>query len=318
MTNYALEGAAQEVVEALSNFPPLYELSPIDARGVVDNLQGTPVPQPDIDESWVVVPLEVGAVRVRIVKPEGVSGPLPVILYLHGGGWVLGNARSHDRLVRELAVGVNAAVAFVEYTLAPEEQYPVQIEQAYGAAQWITLQGTSFGLDPARMAVAGDSCGGNMAAVLTIMAKQRGDIHFVHQSLYYPMTDAAMDSSSYRTFRDGPYISANIMSWFWDSYLSNSQQRGDITVSPLRATSDDLQGLPPALVLAVENDVLRDEGEAYASKLREAGVLTTSVRYNGIIHDFMMLNSLRDTQSTRAAIGQAVAALRQAFVNRSN
>lgn len=313
MGSYVLESPAQGIVEALSNFPPLYEMSPTDARAVVDNVQAAPIPKPDIDESWVTVPVEVGDVRVRIVRPKGAAGALPVILYLHGGGWSLGNAGSHDRLVRELAVGANAAVAFVEYALAPEAKYPTQIEQAYSAAQWIIQHGEGEGLDPSRMAVAGDSAGGNMATVLTIMAKQRGDVHFVHQSLYYPMTDAAMDTDTYRTFKDGPYVSDRVMAWFWENYLPRPGLGKEITVSPLRATSDDLRGLPPALVIVDENDVLRDEGEAYASNLREAGVPTTSVRFNGIIHDFMMLNALSDTQSTRAAISLAVAALRRAF-----
>jgi acetyl esterase len=313
VSNYILEKSAQQMVEMLSIFPPLYEMSPADARGIVDTVQGTTVTKLDVDEVWVTVPVEVGDVPVRIVKPNDVVRPLPVILYLHGGGWVLGSASSHDRLVRELAVGANAAVAFVEYALAPEAKHPVQIEQAYGAAQWITHYGEREGLDSTRIAVAGDSAGGNMATVLTIMGKQRGDVRFVHQSLYYPMTDAAMDSDSYQTFKDGPYVSASIMEWFWDNYLPQPELRDRITASPLRASRDDLQDLPPALVIVAENDVLRDEGEAYAAKLREAGVPTTSVRYNGIIHDFMMLNALSDTQSTRAAISQAVAALRQAF-----
>jgi acetyl esterase len=313
MSSYVLEAPAQAIVEALSNFPPFYEMSPADARGVVDNVQAAPIPKPDIDESWVTVPVEVGDVRVRIVRPKDAAGPLPVILYLHGGGWILGNAGSHDRLVRELAVGAKAAVAFVEYSLAPEAKYPTQIEQAYGAAQWIVQHGDGEGLDPSRMAVAGDSAGGNMATVLAIMAKQRGDVRFVHQSLYYPMTDAAMDTDTYRTFKDGPYVSANVMAWFWENYLPRPELGAEITASPLRATGDDLEGLPPALVIVDENDVLRDEGESYASKLREAGVPTTSVRFNGIIHDFMMLNALSETESTRAAISLATAALRRAF-----
>jgi acetyl esterase len=318
MTNYVLEKSAQDLVELLSSFPPLYEMSPVDARGVIDNVQGAPMAKVDVDESWVTVPLEVGDVRVRIIKPKDTAGLLPVILYLHGGGWVIGNAASHDRLVRELAVGANAAVAFVEYALAPEAQYPVQVEQAYGAAQWISQHGEGEGLDSTRLAVAGDSAGGNMATVLTIMAKQRGDIRFLQQSLYYPVTDAGMDTDTYRTFKDGPYISADMMAWFWDNYLPQVDRRGEITASPLRATSEDLEGLPPALVIVDENDVLRDEGEAYAAKLRAAGVPTTSVRFNGIIHDFMMLNALSDSESTRAAISQAVAALRRAFGSTSN
>jgi acetyl esterase len=313
MSSYVLEVLAQEFVDWLANFPPFYEMSPADARGVVDNVQAAPVAKLDIDESWITVPVEVGEVRVRIVRPKDVPGPLPVVLYLHGGGWVLGNAGSHDRLIRELAVGADAAVAFVEYSLAPEAKYPVQIEQAYSAARWIIQHGEREGLDSTRMAVAGDSAGGNMATVLAIMAKQRGDVRFIHQSLYYPMTDTAMDTDSYQTFKDGPYATANVMAWFWENYLPSPELGAEITVSPLRATRDELDGLPTALVIVDENDVLRDEGEAYASKLREAGVPTTSVRFNGIIHDFMMLNALSDTQSARAAISQAVAALRQAF-----
>jgi acetyl esterase len=313
MADYVLEGPAQEFVEALSKFPPLYEMAPVDARGVIDSVQGEPIAKPEVDESWVTVPLEVGNVQVRLVRPKGQTEELPVVLYLHGGGWVIGNAGTHDRLVRELAVGVNAVVAFVEYSLAPEAKYPAQLEQAYGAAQWITQHGSEERLDRNRIAVAGDSAGGNMATVLTMMAKQRGDVAFVHQSLYYPVTDAQMDTESYRAFRDGPYISANMMAWFWDNYLPDSQPRDDINVSPLRADSEKLRGLPPALIIVDENDVLRDEGEAYGAKLRQAGVPTTSVRYNGIIHDFMNLNALSSTQSTRAAISQATTALRLAL-----
>jgi acetyl esterase/lipase len=190
-----------------------------------------------------------------------------------------------------LAVGAGAAVVFVEYDRSPEARYPVAIEQAYATAQWIVRHGDSENLDPGRMAIAGDSVGGNMTAALTILAKQRGDVTFVHQSLYYPVTDAAQDTGSYREFAHGPHLTAKAMAWFWDAYLPDIETRGEITVSPLRASLDDLAGLPPALVVVDENDVLRDEGEAYARKLIAAGVRTTSVRYNGTLHDFMMLIS---------------------------
>jgi acetyl esterase/lipase len=283
------------------------------ARKVLDDLQAAPVAKVDAEEKWITVPAAVGDVPVRIVKPVGASRPLPVVLYLHGGGWVLGNAGTHDRLVRELAVGVNAAIVFVEYALAPEAHYPVQIEQAYATAQWVTKEGASEDLDPTRMAVAGDSVGGNMAAALTLLAKLRGDVRFVHQSLYYPVTDAAQDTASYREFAHGPYLTAKAMGWFWDKYCPDREPRTRITASPLRATLVDLRGLPPALVIVDENDVLRDEGEDYAANLREAGVATTTVRYNGIIHDFMMLNPLRHTQAARAAIDQAIVVLGQAL-----
>jgi acetyl esterase len=233
---------------------------------------------------------------------------------MHGGGWILGSSITHDLLTRRVAVGANAAVVFVEYSRAPEARYPVQIEQSYAAAQWIKEQGPAGGFDATRIAVAGDSAGGNMSTVLALLAKQRGSVQFVHQSLYYPMTDATAEhSESLRRFKDGPYGSADGLAWFWNSYLAAGESRAQILVSPLQATLAELEGLPPALVVVDENDVLRDQGEAYADKLRDAGVPTTSVRFNGTIHDFMRLNALRDSESTRPAISLAAAALRRAF-----
>ncbi|MCW8382560.1 alpha/beta hydrolase [Streptomyces justiciae] len=313
MSKPVLEQAAQDFADATSQPPFLYELGPEGARKVLDDAQAGPVEMPDVDEEWITVPAEVGDVRARIVKPAGTTGVLPVVLYVHGGGWVLGNAATHDRLVRELATGAEAAVVFVEYDRSPEARYPVAIEQAYATARWITAKGSEKGLDSSRLAVAGDSVGGNMTAALAIMAKQRGDVTFVHQSLYYPVTDAAQDTDSYRTFADGPFLTAKAMAWFWDCYTTDPAQRAEITASPLRASLEELAGLPPALVLVDENDVLRDEGEAYARKLTQAGVPTTSIRYNAILHDFMMLNTVRGTHASTAAIEQAIRTLRKAL-----
>jgi acetyl esterase len=314
MTSFNLEKSAKELIDVLAKAPPLTGLPLEETRKAVEAAQSAPIPMPDVDESWVTVWSPVGEFKVRVVRPEGLAGPLPVVLYMHGGGWIIGSWITHDLLTRRLAVGANAAVAFVEYSLAPEAKYPVQIEQCYATAQWIKEQGAAGGFDTGRIAVAGDSAGGNMATVLALMAKQRGDVHFVHQSLYYPMTDAlAEETESMRTYRDGPYGSAAGSAWFWSSYLADGASRSDLFVSPLQATLDDLEGLPPSLVIVDENDVLRDQGEAYADKLREAGVPTTSVRFNGTIHDFMRLNALRDSESTQAAITLAVAALRRAF-----
>jgi acetyl esterase len=313
MSEHILEPAAQEIADATSKPPFLYELGPDGARKVLDDIQAAPIEKPAVDDKWIVVPAEVGDVDVRIVKPLGATGPLPTVLYVHGGGWVLGNAATHDRLVRELAVGANAAVVFVDYTRSPEAHYPVALEQAYATARWIVREGSAEGLDAARLAIAGDSVGGNMAAALTLLAKQRGDVTFVHQSLYYPVTDAAQDTDSYHEFADGPFLTAKGMAWFWDAYLPEYEKRSEITASPLRASLDDLAGLPEAFVIVDENDVLRDEGEAYARRLTAAGVRTTSVRFNGIIHDFMMLNPLRGTAATRAAVEQAVHVLRKAL-----
>ena len=308
-----LEPAAQALAEASAKPPFLYEIGPERARSVLDQIQAAPIAKLDVAERWVTVPAEVGDVRVRIVTPPGAKGPLPTILYMHGGGWVLGNAGTHDRLVRELAVGVGAAVVFVEYDRSPEARWPVAIEQGWATARWIVTDGGSEGLDARRLAVAGDSVGGNMAAVLAILAKQRGGVTFVQQSLYYPVTDAGQDTQSYHDFADGPFLTAKGRAWFWDCYLPERARRAEVTASPLRATTEQLAGLPPALVIVDENDVLRDEGEAYARRLTQAGVTATSVRYNGIIHDFMMLNPVRGTQATTAAIEQAVRVLRKAL-----
>jgi acetyl esterase len=313
MSEHVLEPAAQEIADATSRPPFPYELGPDGARKVLDDIQAAPIEKLAVDEKWTTVPAEVGDVEVRIVKPVGATGALPAVLYVHGGGWVLGNAGTHDRLVRELAVGANAAVVFVEYDSSPEARYPVAIEQAYATARWILRDGSAEGLDGSRLAVAGDSVGGNMAAALTLLAKQRGDVTFVHQSLYYPVTDAAQDTDSYREFADGPFLTAKAMAWYWDAYLPERDERSEITVSPLRASLDDLAGLPEAFVIVDENDVLRDEGEAYARRLTAAGVRTTSVRFNGTCHDFLMLNPLRGTAATTAAVEQAIQILRKAL-----
>ena len=235
------------------------------------------------------------------------------MLYMHGGGWVLGNAATHDRLVRELVVGTGAALAFVEYDRSPEARYPVAIEQGYAVARHIAREGAAHGLDPDRMAVVGDSVGGCMTAALALMAHDRGDVRFVHQAMFYPVTDAAMDTPSYAQFAEGYYLSAKAMAWFWDAYAPDVERRNEPYASPLRARDEQLAGLPPALVIVDEVDVLRDEGEAYAARLRAAGVAVTTVRYDGAIHDFMMLNPLSETRATRAAVGQAIDVLRDAL-----
>jgi acetyl esterase/lipase len=312
-TPVVLEPASQEFVDATSRPPFLYEMTPSDARKVLDDVQAAPIEKLDVDERWVTVPAEVGDVRVRIVRAPGSAGPLPVVLYMHGGGWVLGNAGTHDRLVRELAVGTGAAIVFVEYDRSPEAHYPVAIEQGYATARWITRSGADHGLDPDRIAVAGDSVGGNMTAALALMANERGDVRFVQQSMYYPVTDAAMDTGSYEQFADGYFLTAKAMAWFWDAYVPDVDRRSEPFAAPLRATDEQLTGLPPAFLLVDEADVLRDEGEAYAARLRAAGVPVTTVRYDGITHDFMMLNPLSATRATRAAVAQAIAVLRDAL-----
>ncbi|MFD9192396.1 alpha/beta hydrolase [Streptomyces phaeochromogenes] len=309
-----LEPAAAAFAEATANPPYLFDLGPAEGRKTVDEVQSGDIAKPDVDEEWVTVPGgPTGQVRARIVRPAGASGVLPVIIYIHGAGWVFGNAHTHDRLVRELAVGARAAVVFPEYDLSPEARYPVAIEQNYTVARWVVTDGAGHNLDASRIAVAGDSVGGNMSAALTLMAKERGDVPLVQQVLFYPVTDAAFDTGSYHQFAEGYFLRRDAMQWFWDQYTTDEKQRAEITASPLRATTEQLTGLPPALVITGEADVLRDEGEAYANKLREAGVPVTAVRYQGIIHDFVMLNALADTHAARAAISQAVTVLKGAL-----
>jgi acetyl esterase/lipase len=313
LTAPVLEPAAQAIVDATSTPPLLYELGVDSARKVLDDLQAAPIDLLPVDEQWITVPAAVGDVRVRLVSPPGSQGPLPAILFMHGGGWILGNAATHDRLVRELAVGVNAVVAFVEYDRSPEARYPVAIEQGYAAAQWLGREGGQYGIDPSRLAVAGDSVGGNMTAALALMASERGDVRFLQQSMFYPVTDAAMDTQTYTEFAAGHYLTAKAMEWFWDAYIPDVARRSEIHASPLQASLEQLSGLPPAFIAVDEVDVLRDEGEAYAAKLRAAGVPVTTVRYDGTIHDFMMLNPLSETNATRAAVAQAIAVLQGAL-----
>jgi acetyl esterase len=309
-----LEQAAAEFAAATAKPPFLFDLAPAEGRAAVDEVQSGEIEKPAVDEEWVTVSGgPTGTVRARIVKPVGATGPLPVVIYIHGAGWVFGNAHTHDRLVRELAVGTGAAVVFPEYDLSPEARYPVAIEQNYAVARWVVAEGAAKGLDAGRIAVAGDSVGGNMATVLTLMAKERGDVPLAAQVLFYPVTDAAFDTGSYHQFAEGYFLRRDGMQWFWDQYTTDPAQRAEITASPLRATTEQLAGLPKALVITGEADVLRDEGEAYANKLRQAGVQVTATRYQAIIHDFVMLNALRGTNAAEGAISQAIAYLRNAL-----
>jgi acetyl esterase len=309
-----LEPAAREFARVAAQPPPLHQLTPNAARRVLEDLQAGPTTKPDVDAAWVKVSASNLDVRARIVRPADSEGEqLPVVLYLHGGGWILGNAGTHDRLVREIAVGVNAAVVFVEYDRSPEVRYPVALHQAHAVARWVCQHGVEAGLDATRMAIVGDSAGGNLAAALAILVKRQGDVSFVHQSLYYPVTDAAQDTDSYREFGLGPHLTADTMAWFWDAYLPDSAARSEVTASPLRASLEDLAGLPEAFIIVDECDVLRDEGEAYAAKLTAAGVRCSSVRYNATLHDFMMLDAVRETAAATTAVAQAVGVLRHAL-----
>jgi len=304
-----------KLAAASAGGPPLYELSPADARQVLRDVQASvPVQlQPaDIDDR-VIDGGPTGQVSIRIVRPAGATGVLPVVFHSHGGGWILGDKDTHERLDRELANAAQAVVVFVDYTPAPDAHYPVQNEQAYAALQWAIANAAQIGADPARVALVGDSVGGNMTAALTLMAKERGGPQIAAQVLFYPVTNASLDTGTYQRYADGPWLTREAMRWFWDSYLPDKERRPEITASPLQATLDQLRGLPPALIINGEHDVLRDEGEAYARKLTQAGVTVTQVRYAGTIHDFVLLNPITDTPAPRAAIAQAASYLRSAL-----
>jgi acetyl esterase len=311
-----LDQPTQKFVDALeaAGGPPLYTLSPPDARKVLDDAQAISVAKLPADITEHTIPGgPTGEVSVRIIRPKDVSEVLPPIIYIHGGGWILGNAETHDRLVREIAAGAHAAVIFVNYTPSPEARFPVAIEQSYTAAKYVAEHGNEFNVDSSRMAVVGDSVGGNMTAAVTILAKERGGPNFRFQAMFYPVTDAGFNTSSYKTFADGPWLTERAMRWFWDAYAPNLTDRTEPTASPLRATLDQLRGLPPALIIVDENDVLRDEGEAYAHKLMQAGVRVSAFRALGTIHDFMMLNGLTDTPAVRESIALAGQKLRSAL-----
>jgi acetyl esterase len=300
---------------AAADGPPLYELSPADARQVLRDVQTSvkvDMPAAEIEDR-VIDGGPTGEVNIRIVKPPGASGTLPVVLHTHGGGWILGDRDTHERLDRELANLAQAVIVFVDYTPAPEAQYPVQNEQAYTALEWAVSNASGIGGDASRVAIFGESVGGNMATVLALMSKERGGPNLAAQILYYPVTDADFETDTYNRYADGPWLTRGAMRWFWDSYLPDEGRRSEITASPLQASIEQLSGLPPALVVNGEHDVLRDEGEAYARKLSQAGVRVTQVRYAGTIHDFVLLNPITYTPAPRAAIAQAAGYLRRAF-----
>jgi len=309
-----LEPAAQEFADATARPPYLFDLGPVEGRNTVDQVQSGEIAKPAVDVQDTTVPGgPSGAVSIRIMRPKGSSGRLPVILYTHGAGWVFGNAHTHDRLIRELTTGTGAAVVFTNYTLSPEARYPTAIEEIYAALTWVAAHGSEQDLDGSRIVVAGDSVGGNMTAAITLMAKQRSGPKLAAQVLFYPVTDASFDTGSYHQFAEGYFLRRDAMEWFWHQYTTDENERNEITASPLRATREDLAGLPKALVITGEADVLRDEGEAYGRKLRAAGVDVTATRYEGIVHDFVMLNALRSTNAADAAITQAITYIRTAL-----
>ncbi|ANN95896.1 TPA: alpha/beta hydrolase [Legionella pneumophila] len=311
-----IEPKTWSFVEKIQNAggKPIYDIPVAEGRAIFDQLQALPNEKPDVDVEDKTLPVGPGGkVDIRIVRPKGAKESLPVIMFFHGAGWVFGDYQTHGRLVREIAVGTHAAVVFVKYTLAPEAQYPTQIEESYAAMKYIAEHGKQFNLDTSRFVAAGDSVGGNMTSVMALLAKERGGPKIDYQVLIYPVTDANFDNASYKEFAEGPWLTKKAMEWFWDKYLPNKEKRKEITASPLQASLEQLKGLPPALVITGECDVLRDEGEAYAHKLNAAGVTVTAVRHLGTIHDFLMLNDLSETPACRNAVETIIGHLTHIF-----
>ena len=309
-----LEPEAQAFAEAVAKPPFLFTLDPQQGRIALDEAQSGQVSKLPVDiEDLTVDDGPSGQVALRIMRPQHAPAALPVIVYIHGAGWVFGSMQTHDRLMRELAVGAEAVVVFPEYRLSPEAKYPTAIEECYSVVKWVAEHGRELGMDPERLAVAGDSVGGNMTAAVTLLSRERGGPDIRLQLLFYPVTDASFDTASYQQFAEGYHLRRDAMMWFWDQYTTNPGERNEITASPLRASTEQLRGLPPALVITAEADALRDEGEAYANKLREAGVRVTAVRFQGTIHDFVMLNALANTAAARGAIALATAWLHEEF-----
>jgi acetyl esterase len=309
-----LEPEAQAFADATAKPPFLFDLGPQKGRAAVDEVQSGAIEKLPVDiDDLMIDGGPSGQVSIRILRPQNAPSTLPVILYNHGAGWVFGNNLTHDRLIRELAVGAEAAVVFPNYSLSPEAKYPTAIEECYAVLQWIANKGLDKGLDAARIAVAGDSVGGNMSIAVSLMTKQSRGPRVQLMLLFYPVTDASFDTDSYHQFAEGYFLRRDAMMWFWDQYTANSRQRDEITASPLRASLEQLKGLPPTLLINAEADVLRDEGEAFANKLRQAGVPVTAVRFQGTIHDFVMLNPLSQSRTARGAITLATVWLRQGF-----
>ncbi|BAI60651.1 putative esterase [Methanocella paludicola SANAE] len=311
-----IEPATRSFLEKInaSKGPQIYEMSVEDARDTLSSVQAVEVSKMPVDVEETVLPVgPEGRVNVHIVRPKGSMETLPVVMYYHGGGWVLGDYNIFERLVGELANKANSAIVFVDYSRSPGAKYPVAIEEDYAALEYVAGHGKELNVDSSRLAIAGDSVGGNMTAVVSMMAKQRQGPKIGFQVLFYPVTDASFDNASYRQFATGYWLTREAMKWFWDNYLPDRPERNNPMASPLQAPVDQLKGLPPALVVTNEYDVLRDEGEAYAHKLMEAGVRTTGVRFLGAIHDMVMLNAIANTPAPGSAIDLASDMLRRSF-----
>ena len=280
------------------NSTPLYELTAQEARDFLKNLQSKTCKKIEAD----ITEIDIEGVKTFIVRPQNNTEKLPAVLYLHGGGWVMGDEYVFDNLIRKIANCSDTVVVFPQYSPAPEAQYPQQINEAYSVLNYIYNNAEKLNIDKNKIALMGDSAGGNMATVLALKSKDEKGPKIKFQLLLYPVTNADMDTDSYENFADGPWLSKKAMEWFWDAYVPEKIDRKNKYVSPLHADVEELKNLPSTLIITAENDVLRDEGEAYARKLDNAGVDVINVRINGTIHDFMMLNALSENKPVKGVL----------------
>jgi acetyl esterase len=318
IVDYATDPHLSREVKAflkLLNIPggePLEEMSAIDARAVLANAQASvKVDLSGIEESEKTISADGFTIKLNIVRPAGVKEKLPVFIFIHGGGWVLGDYPTHKRMVRDLSVLSGAAGVFVNYTRTPDAAYPQAINEIYAATRWIAENGAEINVDGKNLAVVGNSVGGNMTAVTSIKAKENKGPEIKLAIMMWPIVDSHFDTGSYKSFGKDRFLTTPLMKWMYDMYIKDPKKRGDIHASPLQATVEQLKGLPPTLIQVAENDILRDEGEAYGRKLDEAGVKVTTVRYNGVIHDFGLLNGLAEIPQVRSLFVQAAAELKK-------
>ncbi|SHG08850.1 Acetyl esterase/lipase [Bradyrhizobium erythrophlei] len=291
---------------------PFWELPQPKPQEILSELQSqTTVDMSGVTTTERTISQDGRTVKLYVMKPVQVSSNPGVLFFIHGGVWIVGNFQNHQRLLRDLVVGSGQIGVFVEYTPLPQARFPTQLEESYAALKWVAGHAEELGADGTRIAIAGNSVGGNMTAALALMAKDRNGPKISYQVLLIPATDASVDTPSYHEYGTGRFLTRAFMKYGWDLYAPDAKTRDNPYVSPLRASANELRGLPPALVITAENCPLRDEGEAYARKMKDAGVTVDAVRYNGTIHDFVLLNALRDVPSTEAAIDQINAGLRQ-------
>jgi acetyl esterase len=291
---------------------PLEEMSALDARQVlVDAQASVKVDLSGIEESEKIISADGHSIKLNIVRPAGVKETLPVFIFIHGGGWVLGDYPTHKRMVRDLVVLSGVAGVFVNYTRTPDAAYPQAINEIYAATKWVAENGAEIYVDGKKLAVVGNSVGGNMTAVTTIKAKENKGPEIKLQIMMWPIVDASFDTESYKLFGKDRFLTTPLMKWMYDMYIKDPKKRQDIHASPLQASIEQLKGLPPALIQVAENDILRDGGEAYGRKLDAAGVKVTTVRYDGMIHDFGLLNGLAELPPVRSLFVQAAAELKK-------